>query len=232
MTNENEEKTEFETLRKPLAPILPANGVEDEMHKRRMKEYENLLAEFNAIKELRQGLNEWNASKLTSEELKARKDEHENRFAAYKAAREDYNRRNDGFIETMEMVKANIERLRERMHKCAEEVNEDVGDPPDFPIRPFRWDYKTDEQFEAAKKDYDEKMRIYDEWHAKLSECSKRGDASTHAMMEFLEEQDKFKEIGDAFDKAFEDMARRTLVDGTVLSDEELAQREAAKKDA
>lgn len=111
MTNENEEAPEFETLRKPLAPIPPADGVVDDAHKKRIKEYEYLLAEFNTIKELRRSLDkwslvdEWNCSKVvpvTPEERTAKADEQEKRFSAYEVAREDYNRRNYGFfIETI-----------------------------------------------------------------------------------------------------------------------------------
>jgi len=105
MTNENEETPEFETLRKPLAPIPPADGMEDDAHKKRMKEYEDLLAEFNTIKELRRSLDKWNFSKLipvTPEERTAKADEQAKRFSVYEVAREDYNRRNYGFfIETI-----------------------------------------------------------------------------------------------------------------------------------
>ena len=124
MANENEETPEFETLRKPLAPIPRADGVEDDEHKKRMKEYEDLFAEFNAIKELSRSLDKlsladkWNCSKLipeTPEERTAKADEHERRFSAYEAAREDYNRRNyDFFIETIiEWLKRHTEKDKE-----------------------------------------------------------------------------------------------------------------------
>ena len=215
------------TLRKPLAP-------KDEDAECKTA-YEELLKEFNELKEWRvDGID--NVSSSDKEHVVSL-EKYNARIGEYAARRDQYNEKFAGRIETIEDVRANIKKLREQF-EAASKAGDDIQKWFDE-----KWGGEEPSQF---PEDTGLIERDIAEWKRQCEICNQRFeefcndqmkvfDASSDSLklwVEQYEEECKFEEIQKAADEAFEYTAKHMLADGSgrMLTDEELAQREAAAK--
>ena len=215
------------TLRKPLAP----KGDDAECK----AAYEELLKEFNELKEWRVEGIDYIPS--TDKPHVVSLEQYNARIGEYAARRDQYNEKFAGRIETIEDVRANIKKLRERFEALSKE-SEDIQ----------KWfDEKWgDEEPSPFPEDESLMERDIEEWKRQSEICDRRfkefwddqmkvsgaSSAPLKLWTEQYEEECKFEEIQKAADEAFEYTAKHMLADGSgrMLTDEELAEREAAKR--
>lgn len=215
------------TLRKPLAP----KGDDAECK----AAYEELLKEYAELKEWRVEGIDYIPS--TDKPHAVSLEQYNARIGKYAARRDQYNEKFAGRIETIEDVRANIKKLRERFEALSKE-SEDIQ----------KWfDEKWgDEEPSPFPEDESLMERDIEEWKRQSEICDRRfkefwddqmkvSDASSAPLKlwtEQYEEECKFEEIQKAADEAFEYTAKHMLADGSgrMLTDEELAEREVAKK--
>lgn len=215
------------TLRKPLAP----KGDDAECK----AAYEELLKEFTELKAWKvEGIDYVSSS---DKEHVVSLEEYNARIGEYNARRDQYNEKFAGCIETIEDVRANIKKLREQFEtasKASDDIrkwfDENWGDkvPTLFPEDDNlmerdieEWKRQSEICNRKSKEFWDDQMKVFDATSAPLK-----------VWAEQYEEECKFEEIQKAADEAFEYTAKHMLADGSgrMLTDEELAEREAAKR--
>ena len=213
-------------LRKPLAP----KGDDAECK----AAYEELLNEYAGLKDWKVEGIDYIPSKVHVVSL----EQYNARIGEYAARRDQYNGKFAGRIETIEDVKANIKKLREQFEVLSKE-SEDIQ----------KWfDEKWGDEEPSPFPEDDSLMeRDIEEWKRQSEICDRRFkefcddqmkvfDASSAPLKfwtEQYEEECKFEELQKAADEAFEYVAKHMLADGSgrMLTDEELAEREAANGD-
>ena len=214
-------------LRKPLAP----KGEDAECK----AAYEELLKEFNELKEWKvDGIDHVFSSDKTHV---VSLEQYNARVGDYAARRDQYNEKFAGRIESIEDVRANIKRLREQF-EAASKASDDIQ----------KWfDEKWGDEVPTPFPEDDSLMeRDIEEWKRQSEICNRKSkefwydqmkvfDATSAPLKvwtEQYEEECKFEETQKAADEAFEYTAKHTLADGSgrMLTDEELAEREAAKR--
>ena len=214
------------TLRKPLAP----KGENAECK----AAYEELLKEYAELKDWKVEGIDYISSKAHAVSL----EQYNVRIGEYAARRDQYNEKFAGRIETIEDVRANIKKLRERFEALSKE-SEDIQ----------KWfDEKWGDEEPSPFPEDDSLMeRDIEEWKRQSEICDRRfkefwddqmkvSDASSAPLKlwtEQYEEECKFEELQKAADEAFEYTAKHMLADGSgrMLTDEELAEREKRKQD-
>ena len=210
-------------LRKPLAP-----KTDDAECK---SAYEELLKEYEELKELKvDGIDHaFDSDKAHVVSL----EQYNARVGDYAVKRDRYNEKFAGRIETVEDVKANIEKIHERM-SAASKASDDLqkwfdekwGDeaPSPFP--------EDDGLMERDIEEWKRQSEICDQrFHEFWNDQEKVSAASLAPLQIFkekCEEESKFEEIQKAANEAFEYVAKHMLADGSgrMLTDEELAERE------
>ena len=228
MPERNTQMTEKDklTLRKPLAP----KGDDAECK----AAYEELLKEYAELKDWKVEGIDYISSKAHAVSL----EQYNARIGEYAARRDQYNEKFAGRIETIEDVKANIKRLREQFEALSKE-SEDIQ----------KWfDEKWgDEEPSPFPEDASLMERDIEEWKRQSEICNRRfnefwddqmkvsnaSSAPLKLWTEQYEEECKFEELQKAADEAFEYVAKHMLADGSgrMLTDEELAEHEAANGD-
>ena len=216
------------SLRKPLVPKGEAAECK--------AAYEELLKEFAELKE-------WKVEGIyyvfgSDNEHVVSLEEYNARIGEYTARRDQYNEKFAGRIEIIEDVRANIKRLSEQF-EAASKASDDIQ----------KWfDEKWEDEEPSPFPEDDSLMeRDIEEWKRQSEKCDRRfeefcddqmkvSDATSTPLKfwaEQYEEECKFEEIQKAADEAFEYAAIHTLADGSgrMLTDEELAERAAAKKE-
>ena len=210
-------------LRMPLAPV-----VED---KECRSAYDKLLAEFNELDVVKV---EGDSFISESDKVLPLK-EYNERISAYTARRDEYNRQFTGRIEMMEDVKKNIAEIRSRMASASDEMeridkwfDEKWGDECPIGI-PENIDLMF-ENPEEWKRQSEECSRRFNEWNADQQKVFEVEMRFHKCFTDLCNEQSKFEEIQKKADAAFEDAMRRTLANGVVMTDEELAEYEKTGK--
>ena len=210
-------------LRMPLAPV-----VED---KECRSAYDKLLAEFNELDVVKV---EGDSFISESDKVLPLK-EYNERISAYTAQREEYNRQFAGRIETMDDVKKNIAEIRSRMASASDEMEridkwfeEKWGDECPIGI-PENIDLMF-ENPEEWKRQSEECSRRFNEWNADQQKVFEVETKFHKCFTDLCNEQSKFEEIQKKADAALEDALRRTLANGVVMTDEELAEYEKTGK--
>ena len=215
------------TLRKPLTP----KGENAECK----AAYEGLLKEFNEMKDWKvEGIDYVSSS---DKEHVVSLEQYNARIGEYAARRDQYNEKFASRIETIEDVRANIKKLRERFEALSKEsddiqkrFDEKWGDeePSPFPEDESlmerdinEWKRQSEICDRRFKEIWDDQMKVHDASSAPLKVWSEQ-----------YEEECKFEEIQKAADEAFEYTAKHMLADGSgrMLTDEELAERENQKQ--
>jgi len=158
------------------------------------EQYEKLLAEFAELEALK--VKDVDGF-IHDEDPVVTLDEFNGRVAAYTQRRDAYNTEFAAVIETRDHVRANIKELW-RQEDCLREEEARLKK-----AIAGKW---GDERTAGEAKLYDLLSR------------------SNKLICAVLDEQCKFEDIQKAADVAFEDMAKRTLADGTVMTDEQLAE--------
>ena len=214
-------------LRKPLAP-----KTDDAECK---SAYEELLKEYEELMELKvDGIDHaFDSDKAHVVPL----EQYNVRVGDYAAKRDRYNEKFVGRIETADDVRANIKKINERM-QVASKSSDDIQ----------KWfdDKWGDESPSPFPEDGGLMERDIEEWKRQSEICNQRFHefwndqekvsaaslAPLQIFKEKCEEESKFEEIQKAADEAFEYVAKHMLADGSgrMLTDEELAEREAANR--
>jgi len=206
------------TVRPPLAPIADNAKCKEQ--------YEKLLAEFAELEKLRVKDVD---SFIRSEDPVLTLGEFNIRVSAYTQRRDAYNADFSGMIETHDDVRKNIKEIHRKMDENrAKEAplqkwfDEKWGDECPLPM-PENVDLVVDNP-EEWKRQSEECRRRYEEWSADEQKIASCDLEFTTLFSALYAEQCKFEDIQKAADAAFEDMAKRTLADGTVMTDEQLAE--------
>ena len=212
-------------LRKPLAPT----GDNEDCK----AAYDKLLSEFNELDRLKvEGIDF--ISSFDEKGTVVSLEKYNERVDQYTQRRDAYNEKYVGQIETMEDVKANIQKIKDAMatiedgEKQIKAFAEKWGDeipspwPDDVDLM-----FNNREEWNRQKKACQER---YDSYMADMNKLSASGHEFSIRFNDLINEERKFEEIQKEADAAFDYMARHTLVDGTVLTDEELAEREKKKQ--
>lgn len=216
---------EKQKVRKPLAPIAE--------NAKCKAQYDALLAEFAELSKLQvkdvDYISPFNSNPVVTLE------EYDTRLAQYNLRRDAYNLEFDGMIETRDYVRANIRKIRDEMdaqHKeettIKKQFEEKWGDDIPSPMPE-----NVDLMFENPKewgRQSEECKRQYEEWDRDSKKVNAIQRRFTDLFSALYEEECKFEDIQKEADAAFEDMARRTLADGTVMNDEQLAEYERKQK--
>lgn len=194
-------------LRKPLAPTGDSEDCK--------ADYEKLLSEFKKLDKLNvEGIDL--IPSFDEKDTVVSLEKYNERVGEYVKRRNAYNEKYAGQIETMEDVKANIESLEKEMHTVSEECDRIKNEFLE------KWGNK-----EIPEPLTDEHIRFMNDMF-KSSEPQRTWSRLFSAK---CEEERKFEEIQRAADEAFEYAAKHTLADGTVLTDEQLAEREKQKSE-
>jgi len=205
-------------VRPPLAPIA-----EDAKCK---EQYEKLQAEFSELDKLKvkdvDGF-------IRDGDPAATLEEFNRRVEAYTQRRDAYNTEFAAVIETRDHVKANIKEfwrqedcIREEEARLQKAFDEKWGDEIVLPM-PENTDLMVDNP-EEWERQSEICRRRYEEWSAEEEKLRDLQSKSTELVCAVIAEQNKFEDIQKAADAAFEAMAKRTLADGTVMTDEQLAE--------
>ena len=214
------------TLRKPLVP----KGENAECK----AAYEELLKEFNELKDWKvEGIDYISSiDKAHAVSL----DKYNARIGEYTARRDQYNAKFAGSIETIEDVRANIKKMGER-YKALSRESEDIqkwfdekwGNEEPSPF--LEDDSLMERDINEWKRQSEICNRRFNEFWDDQMKVSNASSAPLKLWTEQYEEECKFEELQKAADETFEYVAKHMLADGSgrMLTDEELAEREAAK---
>ena len=214
------------TLRKPLVP----KGENAECK----AAYEELLNEFNELKDWKvEGIDYISSiDKAHAVSL----DKYNARIGEYTARRDQYNAKFAGSIETIEDVRANIKKMGER-YKALSRESEDIqkwfdekwGNEEPSPF--LEDDSLMERDINEWKRQSEICNRRFNEFWDDQMKVSNASSAPLKLWTEQYEEECKFEELQKAADETFEYVAKHMLADGSgrMLTDEELAEREAAK---
>ena len=214
------------TLRKPLAP----RGEDADCK----LAYEELLKEFTELKEWKvDGIDYISSS---DKEHVVSLEEYNTRIGEYATRRDQYNERFAGRIETIEDVRANIKKMGER-YKALSRESEDIqkwfdekwGNEEPSPF--LEDDSLMERDINEWKRQSEICNRRFNEFWDDQMKVSNASSAPLKLWTEQYEEECKFEELQKAADETFEYVAKHMLADGSgrMLTDEELAEREAAK---
>jgi len=206
------------TVRPPLAPIADDPKCKEQ--------YEKLQAEFAELDKLQvkdvDGF-------IRDGDPVATLEEFNRRVEAYTQRRDAYNAEFAAVIETRNHVRANIKELwgqekylREEGKRLQKAFDAKWGGEILLPM-PENTDLMFDNPDEWKRQSETCQQR-YDEWSAEEEKIRDLQLKSTKLVCAVIVEQNKFEDIQKAADAAFEDMAKRTLTDGTVMTDEQLAE--------
>ena len=214
-------------LRKPLAPTGDSEDCK--------ADYEKLLAGFNELNKLKvEGIDF--VSSFDEKDVVVSLENYNERVGEYTKLRDVYNEKYAGQIEAMEDVKANIRKIKEQMAAASEESDnqqkafDKKWGSQEIPS-PFPDDtnliFENPEEWKRQSESCRAKFNLY---HSDMMKVSEAGSAWAKLFSSLVDEERKFEEIQKEADEAFDYIARHTLADGTVLTDEELAEWERRKK--
>jgi len=211
-------KDEKMVIRPPLAPIADDPKCKEQ--------YEKLHAEFVELEALKvkdvDGF-------IHDEDVVVTLEDFNSRVAAYTQRREAYNAEFVGLIETRDHVRANIKEIHRKMdeNRAKEEpiqkwFDEKWGDEYPLPMpENANLMLENPEEWERQCEECERKFEEWDADHKKVFACQTE---FTDLFELLYAEERKFEDIQKAADAAFEDMAKRTLADGTLMTDEQLAE--------
>lgn len=203
--NELDELEKLGSLRMPLEPLSPANADGDESYQRRMLRYNELLSEFRALKSLKSSLPGY-PRELTPEEQANRAD-YIKRFPIYMEERETYLKENDGFLETIDMVRAKLEGMEREFNKPETESEqrlkalmiercELLNIQVDYP---FRFEFDSDEKYNEALAKYEQLRQQFTKCQDEIALLQEEVPNRTHMWVEIFDERSKFNELDDEY---------------------------------
>ena len=188
---------QFEEPQKPLKPIPYSEWMIKDSYAEMEKRYESLLAEYQRLISIKSDQVEGVSSSIDEDKEIYTVDEYSMLVRKYAAAREKYNAKYDGMIETRGMVQANIDRLYDAIEKydaTHPPVDLKVDEPDDFKEEPGESSESFKERFRAHMDAVADSAKQFSEAFAKQQEIN-RGLASLYAELDG--EISKFADIRD-----------------------------------
>lgn len=183
MSEESTEETKVDSPRKPLEPV--GDGVSEEQK----AAYAKLLAEYERIEGIRDTQIEGVSVSFDKEKKPYTVEAYNAELAAYRKARAECNRRFADSIETIDMVRAKLDRMQEEDEQY-EKVHPDIECPdvlemediPDEPLQDFR------RRFE----EYNKKIQ---EWNEHFAKSNEKTAYVVERLRIRMEEMSKFPEL-------------------------------------
>ena len=161
MSEERTEEIKVDSPRKPLEPV--GDGVSEEQR----RVYAQLLAEFERINAIHADQLEGVSWNLDKEKKVYTVGEYNALLSTYKVSRAEYNRRFADSIETIDMVRAKLDRMQEEDEQYEKEHSDiecpDVPEMEDIPDEPW-------EDFKRRFEEYNKKLHDWNEQFAKGTE--------------------------------------------------------------
>lgn len=181
----------------PLKPIPYSEWMVKDFYVEMEKRYESLLAEYQRLISIKSSQVEGVSSWIDEDKENYTIDEYSMLLRKYAAAREKYNAKYDGMIETREMVQANINRLYDAIEKydaTHPSVDLNVGEPADFKE-------ESGETSESFKERFREHMDAVADGAKQFSEAFAKQQAINRGLVSLYAELDgeisKFADIRD-----------------------------------
>lgn len=172
MSEKGTEEIKVDSPRKPLEPV--GDGVSDEQR----EIYAKLLAEYERIDGMRDTQVEGVSADAYNAEL-----------AVYRKARAEYNRRFADSVETIEMVRAKLDRMSEEDERYEKEHPDvecpDVPEMEDIPDEPW-------EDFRKRFEEYNQKLR---EWNVQFAKSNEKATYVAERFGIRMEEIGKFPQL-------------------------------------
>ncbi len=193
---------EIEQPQKPLSPIPYSEWMDRDVYEELQKRYESLLSEYNRILDIKYHQVEGVSESFDADRETYSVDEYNMVLKKFSSAREKYNAKYDGMIETREMVKANINRLYDALEKYdATHKMEDLNfeEPADFQDDP-------NDDLDTFKKKMSEQMNALAASSKQFSEAFARNQQIAKGLVSIHKELDgeisKFADIRDKINAA------------------------------
>ena len=197
MSEERTEEIKVDSPRKPLEPV--GDGVSEEQR----TIYAQLLAEFERINAIHADQLEGVSWNLDKEKKIYTVGEYNALLSTYKVSRAEYNRRFAGSIETIEMVRAKLDRMQEEDEQYEKEHPDiecpDVPEMEDIPDEPW-------EDFKKRLEEYNKKIH---EWNEHFAKSNEKTSYMTERLKIRLEEIAKFPQLEYELEMRF----RHTYID-------------------
>lgn len=183
MSEESTEETKVDSPRKPLEPV--GDGVSDEQR----EVYAKLLAEYERIDGIRDTQIEGVSVSFDEEKKPYTVKAYNAELSAYRKVRAEYNRRFADNIETIDMVRAKLDRMSEEDDEY-EKNHPDVECPEvpemeDIPDEPW-------EDFKKRLEEYNKKIR---EWNEHFAKSNEKTTYVVERLRVRMEEMSKFPEL-------------------------------------
>ena len=183
MSEKSTEEIKVDSPRKPLEPV--GDGVSEEQK----GIYARLLAEYERIKEIHGNQLEGVSWTVDKEKKAYTVEEYKSMLASYKVARAEYNRRFADSIETIEMVRAKLDRMQEEDEQY-EKVHPDI-ECPDVP----EMEDIPDEPLEDFKRRFDEYSKKLHDWNEQFAKSNEKTTYVVERLRVRMEEMSKFPEL-------------------------------------
>ena len=197
MSEESTEEIKLDSPRKPLEPV--GDGVSEEQR----VIYAKLLADYEHIDGIRDTQIKGASVSFDKEKKPYTVEAYNAELAVYRKARAEYNRRFTDSVETIEMVRAKLERMSEEDDKYEKEHPDvecpDVPEMEDIP----------DEPWEDFKKRFEEYNKKIHEWEKQLAKSNEKTSHMTERLRIRLEEIAKFPQLEYELEMRF----RHTYID-------------------
>ena len=183
MAEESTEEIKVDSPRKPLEPV--GDGVSEEQR----TIYARLLAEFERINAIHADQLEGVSWNLDKEKKIYTVGEYNAWLSTYKVSRAAYNQRFAGSIETIDVVRAKLDRMQEEDEKYEKEHPDvecpDVPEMEDIP----------DEPWEDFKRRFDEYSKKLHDWNEQYAKSNERTTYLVDRLRIRMEEMSKFPEL-------------------------------------
>ena len=197
VSEKSTEEIKVDSPRKPLEPV--GDGVIEEQR----TIYAQLLAEFERINAIHADQLEGVSWSLDKEKKVYTVGEYNALLSTYKVSRAEYNRRFADSIETIDMVRAKLERMSEEDDEY-EKKHPDV-ECPDVP----EMDDIPDEPWEDFKKRLEEYNKKIHEWNEHFAKSNEKTTYVVERLRIRMEEMSKFPELEYKLEMIF----RHTYID-------------------
>ena len=183
MSEERTEEIKVDSPRKPLEPV--GDGVSEEQR----RVYAQLLAEFERINAIHADQLEGVSWNLDKEKKTYSVGGYNALLSTYKVSRVEYNRRFADSIETIDMVRAKLDRMSEEDDEYEKKHPDvecpDVPDMEDIPDEPW-------EDFSRRFEEYNKKIQ---EWNEHFAKSNEKTAYVVERLRIRMEEMSKFPEL-------------------------------------
>ena len=183
MSEESTEEIKVDSPRKPLEPV--GDGVSEEQK----AAYAKLLAEYERIEGIHDTQIEGASVSFDKEKEPYTVEAYNAELVAYRKARAEYNRRFADSVETIDMVRAKLERMSEEDDEYEKEHPDvecpDVPEMEDIPDEPW-------EDFTRRFEEFNKKLQ---EWNEQFAKGAEKMSRIAERFRIRMEEMSKFPEL-------------------------------------